>query len=304
MQFSTSTQVVYFAPARMRARINRMRFLDLTLPHPCRQPGARRSVCSTRPNSRTHPHLSYGIWEPKRPLVVIGRSSKIREEVHYDACLAQGVPVLRRASGGAAIVTGPGCLMYGLVLSFQTYPSIRAIDHAHRFVLSTIVAALRTLVPGVEQQGVCDLAFDDHKFSGNSVRSKQKNLLYHGTILYNFPLPLIDRFLSRPPREPDYRRGRPHGTFVANLPAPAGRHPPRPADRLERIRALPPPGPATSPNAWQPNVTPAPSGTNRAELAKRTCRQKGCATKAPLSHLAPTVRLVPGGRGARGEGGV
>jgi lipoate-protein ligase A len=195
-----------------------MRFLDLTLPTPAENLALDEALLDDAELSPSAPSI-LRIWEPERPLVVIGRSSKIREEVRYDACLAEGIPVLRRASGGAAIVTGPGCLMYALVLSFQAYPAIRAIDHAHRFVLSTIIAGLRGLVPGVGQQGVCDLAFDDCKFSGNSVRSKQKNLLYHGTILYNFPLPLIDRYLNRPPREPDYRRNRPHRTFVANLPA-------------------------------------------------------------------------------------
>ncbi len=35
-----------------------------------------------------------------------------------------GIPVLRRASGGAAIVIGPGCLMYALVLSYELRPSL------------------------------------------------------------------------------------------------------------------------------------------------------------------------------------
>ena len=47
-------------------------------------------------------------------MVVVGRSSRLDEEVHLDACRAAGVPVLRRPSGGAAIVSGPGCLMYAL----------------------------------------------------------------------------------------------------------------------------------------------------------------------------------------------
>ena len=45
--------------------------------------------------------------------------------------------------------------------------------------------------------------------------------MYHGTILYNFPLEMISRCLKIPPRMPDYRNGREHGAFVANLPAPA-----------------------------------------------------------------------------------
>ncbi len=55
------------------------------------------------------------------------------------------------------------------------------------------------------------------------MRCKRDHLLYHGTLLYDFPLPAISRYLAQPPREPDYRQGRPHEAFVTNLPADAAR---------------------------------------------------------------------------------
>jgi len=42
-------------------------------------------------------------------------------------------------------------------------------------------------------------------------------VLYHGTLLDAFDLDLISRVLRHPPREPGYRDGRPHATFLANL---------------------------------------------------------------------------------------
>jgi lipoate-protein ligase A len=158
------------------------------------------------------------LWESDRPLVVIGRSSRIAVEVRRDLCDELRIPVLRRTSGGAAIVAGPGCLMYALVLSYRLRPSLRAIDVAHRFVLETIAAALRGLTPGVERRGTSDLAIGSRKFSGNSVRSKRDHMLYHGTLLYDFPLELIARLLTMPPRQPDYREARGHESFVTNLP--------------------------------------------------------------------------------------
>ena len=47
---------------------------------------------------------------------------------------------------------------------------------------------------------------------------RRDHLLYHGTLLYDFPLELIERLLAMPPRMPDYRGRRPHEGFVANLP--------------------------------------------------------------------------------------
>src|SRR5262245_15708199 len=161
------------------------------------------------------------VWEPLQPLGVIGRSSRVAEEVDVDACRAAGVPVLRRASGGAAIVTGPGCLMYSVVLRYDGRQHLRLIDEAHRHVLGIVGAAIGSLVPGVEHCGTSDLATGGRKFSGNSLRCKREHLLYHGTLLYDFDLALLSRLLKMPPRQPTYRDARPHGKFVSNLSATA-----------------------------------------------------------------------------------
>jgi lipoate---protein ligase len=162
------------------------------------------------------------IWEPRAPLVVVGRSSHAEIEVRLDECRRQGIPVLRRASGGAAIVTGPGCLMYALVLSYRRRPALRTVSEAHQFVLGRVAAALGALVPGVHCRGTSDLAIGEHKFSGNSLRAKRGHLLYHGTLLYDFPLRLVADCLAMPPRQPCYRQGRDHADFVANLPIAPG----------------------------------------------------------------------------------
>lgn len=157
------------------------------------------------------------IWESPEPAVVIGRASRVADEVNLEACLAQGVPVGRRCSGGAAVVLGRGCLMYAVVLDCRLRPELRAVDVAHRFVLSRNAEALRRRVPGVRCQGISDLTLDGRKFSGNSLRVKRDHLLYHGSLLYDFPLDAIEGLLRAPPRQPAYRAGRPHGQFVRNL---------------------------------------------------------------------------------------
>jgi lipoate---protein ligase len=161
------------------------------------------------------------LWESPAPLVVVGRSSRLAVEVELEACRAAGVPVIRRASGGAAIVAGPGCLMYAVVLRYAGREHLRLLDEAHRHVLSAVAAAVGIAVGNVKQLGTSDLAIGRHKFSGNSVRCKRDHLLYHGTLLYDFDLELIGRLLQMPPRQPGYRLGRPHSDFVTNLGVPA-----------------------------------------------------------------------------------
>jgi len=160
-------------------------------------------------------------WEPSQPMVVVGRSSRTADEARLEECARINAAVVRRSSGGASIVSGPGCLMYALVLSYQEFPQLRSIDVAHRFVLAKMVAGLQSLAPAVACRGTSDLVSGDRKFSGNSVRCKRNHLLYHGTLLYDFDLSLVERLLKTPPRQPDYRAGRSHGQFICNLPATA-----------------------------------------------------------------------------------
>lgn len=174
------------------------------------------------------------LWQPDSTFVVIGRGSRIAEEVNLAETEAEKIPVLRRASGGAAIVAGRGCLMYSVLLSYQRRPHLRSLDHAHREVMQTLLSALQPHCPSMAWHGTCDLVIPQEepgsasapatsfrKVSGNSLRCRRDWMLYHGTLLLSMDLGLIDRFLLHPPREPEYRQKRRHADFVANLGVPA-----------------------------------------------------------------------------------
>ena len=167
------------------------------------------------------------VWESTEPMVVVGRASRINQEVHLSACDARGIPVLRRSSGGAAIVAGPGCLMYAVVLSYEQRPELKDIRRAHAHVLGRIAETLNSRLVGsghITTAGTSDLALAEtaeatpRKFSGNSLRAKRTHLLYHGTLLYGFDLSQIATCLRMPPRQPEYRAKRHHTEFVTNLP--------------------------------------------------------------------------------------
>src|SRR5688500_8952672 len=114
-----------------------MQFLDLTLDSPQANLALDEALLEHAERAG-RPSEVLRVWESPAPIVVIGRSSRIEDEVHLDHCRTAGIPVLRRVSGGAAIVAGPGCLMYAVMLSYQVRPELRPIDAAHRFVLETI----------------------------------------------------------------------------------------------------------------------------------------------------------------------
>lgn len=163
------------------------------------------------------------LWEMPSHCVILGRSSRLELEVDQSACDASKIPILRRVSGGATVVAGPGCLMYSTLLSYKSRPNLRSLDVAHHAVMTRIQnATQRTLkafgIPDeVHLQGTCDLTINDRKFSGNALRCKRFWMLYHGTILCDFPTHLVSKLLQQPPRQPDYRNQRSHDDFVRPL---------------------------------------------------------------------------------------
>jgi len=161
---------------------------------------------------------SIRIWQFASPVVVLGRSSKIDVEVDCEFCCREKIPVMRRCSGGAAVVGGPGCLIYSVVLSHESVPELKKVDAAHAYVMQRVAGAIAKQLPDVQRQGICDVTWQNRKCSGNSLRIAKHHLLYHGTILYAADLRLLARCLREAPRQPDYRRQREHGDFVTNIP--------------------------------------------------------------------------------------
>jgi lipoate---protein ligase len=200
-----------------------MKLLDLTLPTPAENLALDEALLEEA-EAASEPREVLRLWESPTFAVIVGRASRVADEVHLDACRERGIPVLRRCSGGCSVVIGPGCLMYSVVLDYENHPGLQMIEQAHRFVLTRIAAAVRLIVPDIQFDGTSDLTLGGEsrkKFSGNSLRCKRTHLLYHGTLLYDIPLDMIATTLRKPPRQPDYRAGRRHEDFVANLPCRA-----------------------------------------------------------------------------------
>lgn len=161
-------------------------------------------------------------WESPVLFVVLGRTGKQEDDVYGEVCQKDAVPVLRRTSGGGTVLQGPGCLNFSLVLSKERHHELMAIQSSYVFILEKIALALKRLGVDARFRPICDLvtASDDRKFSGNAQRRGRNFILHHGTILYDFQLSLISRYLKIPLKMPDYRSSRPHEQFVSNIGKP------------------------------------------------------------------------------------
>jgi lipoate-protein ligase A len=159
------------------------------------------------------------IWESPVPVIVLGRSGSASNAVVSEACAADGVAILRRDSGGGAVLLGPGCICYSLLLSLDRRPALRDVRLSYQRILGHVIAALA--VPGLAIRGLADLAMGERKVSGNAQRRGSRALLHHGTLLYAFEPTTVEKYLLEPSRQPDYRAARRHVDFLGNLPLSA-----------------------------------------------------------------------------------
>jgi len=159
-------------------------------------------------------------WEPAEYAVVLGASCRVGDDVLIDVCRADGVPVLRRSSGGGTVVVGPGALNVSVILPAGGAPGLGAVDVAHRYVLEWIAGSIRRAGPLVSVEGRGDLALGGRKCGGSAQRRLKHWFMVHCSILYDFAIERIARYLTVPKRQPAYRAGRAHQDFLSNLGLP------------------------------------------------------------------------------------
>jgi lipoate-protein ligase A len=159
-------------------------------------------------------------WESPELFVCLGRISKEEEDLKIKAIARDHIPVLRRCTGGGTVLQGKGCLNYSLVLSKERNPEIADLRKSYQSILNKVIAALKQINIEASFYPVSDIALsgDQKKISGNAQKRSKKFILHHGTILYDFDLQLIDRYLKIPKDVPEYRQGRSHLDFVTNVP--------------------------------------------------------------------------------------
>lgn len=148
------------------------------------------------------------LWLWRNPqCVVVGRGQRLAREVRIDDCARDGIPVLRRASGGGTVFHDPGNLNVTLVVPGPAERPLEALGK----VMSAAVDQLG-LVPRIGDRG---LFVDDAKLCGFAVFRTKTGLLAHSTLLVDTSASLVGRYLTAAP--PDPRPLDSHRSPVASL---------------------------------------------------------------------------------------
>ncbi len=157
-------------------------------------------------------------WELQDYVAVLGRGASVSDDVFVGKCRKDNVKIIQRISGGGTVLLGKGCVNYSLILPYNANANLLNIKSSFRYILGSIATAFQKKGLELTHYPVSDLAINGKKVSGNAQARKRRFLLHHGTFLYNFDIDRVGFYLKEPKKVPEYRNGRAHKDFLANLP--------------------------------------------------------------------------------------
>jgi lipoate-protein ligase A len=112
--------------------------------------------------------------------VTLGYFQKAEENVDLDYCRENGIKVIRRLSGGGAIYTDQGQLVYGLIAQ-DLLPVAPA--KCFEVVCGALVKALGSLGCVAVFSPVNDVLSKGKKLSGSAIVNRGRTKLVHGTVI-------------------------------------------------------------------------------------------------------------------------
>jgi lipoate-protein ligase A len=120
------------------------------------------------------------LYRRKPPGVTLGYFLKATESADLEFCKKKGIKVIRRLSGGGAIYTDEGQLVYGLAVR-DLLPA--APQKCFEIVCGALVKALGALGCKAVYSPVNDVLVNGKKLSGSAIVNRGRIKLAHGTVI-------------------------------------------------------------------------------------------------------------------------
>ncbi len=129
--------------------------------------------------------------------VTIGYFQKISESVNLAYVNEKGIPVVRRITGGGAVLHDQlGEITYSVTISSKDVPE--NILGSYKVICSGIIEALRLFGLQAEFVPVNDVLVNGKKISGSAQARRPGAVLQHGTLMYNTDLEALAKALLVP----------------------------------------------------------------------------------------------------------
>ena len=135
----------------------------------------------------------YLVWQTG-DTVMVGANQILDIEIDREYALSQGISVVRRSSGGGAIYTDSGTLLFSIILPYSEDMDPKAI--ANEYFSKHVAGAIAGLGVTASPEGRNDIQIDEKKISGIAQYMKYGYLCTHGSLLFNADLEKLSRVLT------------------------------------------------------------------------------------------------------------
>lgn len=164
------------------------------------------------------------LWRPAGRSVALGLSQSAEAEADVDALRRDGLTLIRRQSGGGAVMLLPGVLCWEAWAREEDVAATEGdggIRPSYRFLTSPVRAGLAELGVTAFQAGISDLSIQDgavaRKIAGTAQLRRRGKVLVHGSLLVHLDMSALETYLRFPSAQPEYRAGRSHLDFCRRL---------------------------------------------------------------------------------------
>ena len=135
------------------------------------------------------------IWQTGKT-VMLGNNQIASAEVDINLANISDIPVIRRSSGGGAIYTDPGTVLYTMIEPVTKEPQI------HREELSLkIIGSLAVMGVSAVREGRNDILIEGKKISGFAQYTSGKHICTHGSLLFDTDLDMLAGILLPQPEK-------------------------------------------------------------------------------------------------------
>ncbi|KAM7483325.1 hypothetical protein LguiB_007908 [Lonicera macranthoides] len=149
------------------------------------------------------------------PTIVMGVSGKPAELLEVNSVLRDGVPVIRRFSGGGTVIVDHGTIFVTFICNKDIVPGILPYPQP--------IMSWSSLIYSKVFQGVADFSLRENdyvigtcKFGGNAQSITKKRWIHHTSFLWDYDTHNM-AYLKHPKKVPEYRLARGHLDFICRM---------------------------------------------------------------------------------------
>ena len=151
---------------------------------------------------------------PATPYVCIGFHQDVEQEVDFEFCAANGIPVFRRDLGGGAVYLDGDQLFFQLILRRDNPVVPKRKEVFYRKFLQPVIDVYRRIGIRAEYRPINDVVVGNRKISGTGVGEIGECIVFVGNLILDFNYAMMARVL----RVPDEKfRDKVHKTLMDNL---------------------------------------------------------------------------------------